>query len=281
MTYSEAVETGRRLLRDAEIEEYSYDALFLLEEILGMTKTRYLLCRKETMVEEDYESYMEAIHRRALHEPLQYITGRAYFMGYAYQVNPSVLIPRMDTECLVERVECVVRQWKEAGSILDLCTGSGCIAISLLLRNPTGITEAVGVDVSPEALTVAKENARALSCAKVRFVESDLFDHVEGKFSLIVSNPPYIPTEVIAGLMKEVKDHEPFSALDGHEDGLFFYQKITEESVKYLLPGGSLCYEIGHDQGEQVVEIMKKNGYQDCRVYKDLAGLDRVVMGHL
>ncbi|MGN0161703.1 MAG: peptide chain release factor N(5)-glutamine methyltransferase [Lachnospiraceae bacterium] len=281
MTYIEVVEEGRRILREAGVVEYSYDALFLLEEILGINKTRYLLIQREEIPESFYEQYMEAVHRRALREPLQYITGRAYFMGYEYKVNPGVLIPRMDTECLVEHAESVIRQWQVPGRILDMCTGSGCIVTSLTLRNKTKIEEGVGVDISPAALSVARENAGNLSCENVRFLESDLFSKVEGKFSLIVSNPPYIPTEVIEGLMAEVKEHEPFNALDGHEDGLFFYEKITEQSHHFLLPGGSLCYEIGYDQGEQVVAMMEKNGFKDCRVYKDLAGLDRVVAGHL
>lgn len=281
MTYREAVEEARNLLKENGVEEYQYDAQFLLEELFEIDRSRYFLCQNDEISSEKYAIYRNAIERRSSREPLQYITGKAYFMGYEYKVTPNVLIPRMDTECLVERVEKIVRNWDNPGNVLDMCTGSGCIVTSLTLRNPAKIQEAVGADISAKALEVAEYNVKKLACSKVSLVESDLFSNIQGKYSLIVSNPPYIRTEVIEGLMEEVKDHEPFNALDGHEDGLYFYEKITEQSLDYLLPGGSLCYEIGYDQGEQVVTIMQNNGFKDCEIYKDLAGLDRVVIGHL
>ena len=167
---------------------------------------------------------------------------------------------------------------EEGQSILDMCTGSGCILLSLLhySNNCTG----VGVDISEAALTVAKTNCEALGL-NASFLQSDLFEKVEGTYDIIVSNPPYIRSDVIPTLMEEVKGHEPMLALDGMEDGLYFYRKIVKESKKFLNGGGMLFFEIGYDQGAQVSEMMKLAGYCEVKVVKDLAGLDRVVIGKL
>lgn len=282
ITYGQALEDVKAMLRDSGIEEYAVDSFLLLSELFGMSRTQYYMKQKEFMPDADYENYMLAAARRSRHEPLQYITGKAYFMGYEFQVDENVLIPRMDTEVLVAEAEKVLKAHfpeKEQIRILDMCTGSGCILISMLLRNER--ISGIGVDVSEGTLGVARQNAEHLHCDSVEFLYSDLFENVAGTFDMIVSNPPYIKTEVIKGLMEEVKSFEPFAALDGLEDGLHFYREITREAVKYLNKGGFLCYEIGYDQSEAVVSIMKENGFENCFVVKDLAGLDRVCIGNL
>lgn len=277
-TYENALMQGRQILKAAGVEEFETDAFLLMSELLEMSRTAYFMRQKDEMSEAAYEVYMKAVERRKMREPLQYITGRAYFMGYEFAVNPAVLIPRMDTECLVVEVEKLIPKNAEV-KVLDMCTGSGCIITSLALRNP--MISGVGADISEGALVVAKENATRLDCRNVSFRHSDLFQNIEGKYDVIVSNPPYIRTEVIRGLMEEVKSYEPYNALDGLEDGLHFYREITMASLSFLEQGGFLCYEIGHDQGDAVVNIMQDNGFKNCRIVKDLAGLDRVVIGNL
>lgn len=278
-TYFDVVNQAKDLLREAGITEYDVDAKWLLLELFQMSRLQYLLKQKEMMPENEQQRYMEAIGRRANREPLQYIVGYAYFMGYQFITGPGVLVPRHDTECLVEEVEKILETMDRKNNlhILDMCTGSGCIALSLALRNEK--IDGVGVDISGEALVIANANKDALQCHRIDFVQSDLFRNVQGKFDLIVSNPPYIRTKVIEGLMSEVRDYEPLGALDGHEDGLYFYDQITKNAGSYLADGGYLCYEIGHDQGPDVFRLMEQNGFDNCRIIKDLAGLDRVVIG--
>lgn len=282
ITYEQALEAVKKTLQDSGIEEYSVDGFLLLSELFDMSRTQYYMKQKEPMPDADYEKYMLAAARRSRHEPLQYITGKAYFMGYEFQVDENVLIPRMDTEVLVLEAEKVLKACfpeKEQIRILDMCTGSGCILISMSLRNER--IRGIGADISEGALGVARQNAAHLQCDSVEFLYSDLFENVAGTFDMIVSNPPYIKTEVIKGLMEEVKSFEPFGALDGLEDGLHFYRIITKEAVKHLNKGGFLCFEIGYDQAEVVVAVMEENGFKNCRVVKDLAGLDRVCTGNL
>ena len=200
-------------------------------------------------------------------------------MGLKFKVNSSVLIPRQDTENLVEEALKVIRPDMY---VLDMCTGSGCILISLLKyaaerKHITGV-KAVGADISADALEVAKKNAQRLK-VPVIWVQSDIFENVSESFDLIVSNPPYIRTEVIQGLEDEVKLHDPWIALDGHEDGLYFYRRIVSESISHLNDGAWLMFEIGHDQAEDVSKLMKSAGFCNIYVKKDLAGLDRVVCG--
>ena len=205
--------------------------------------------------------------------------GSQEFMGYEFLVNEHVLIPRQDTENLVEEALKVIRPDMY---VLDMCTGSGCILISLLKyaaerKHITGV-KAVGADISADALEVAKKNAQRLK-VPVIWVQSDIFENVSESFDLIVSNPPYIRTEVIQGLEDEVKLHDPWIALDGHEDGLYFYRRIVSESISHLNDGAWLMSEIGHDQAEDVSKLMKSAGFCNIYVKKDLAGLDRVVCG--
>ncbi len=274
MKLKEVLSNAEDLLVNANIPDARLDAWYLFEYAFDMNRIAYFLNQDEMVTQEMYEKYHEMVMKRCSHIPLQYITGAQEFMGLAFYVNEHVLIPRQDTECLVERV----LQYANDKDVLDVCTGSGCIIISL--EKLCDLKSATALDISKEALEVARENAKILE-ANVNFVESDLFSQIQKKYDIIVSNPPYIPTDVVLGLMEEVREHEPMLALDGKEDGLFFYRKITKEATQYLKPGGMLFYEIGHDQGEAVSELLHKHGFVDITVEKDLAGLDRIVYGKL
>ena len=299
---------GTEILKDAGIAEYMLDAWYLLEYVTGVTKARYYMDPDRSMESEVYENYLACIRKRATHIPLQHITGVQEFMGLEFTVNEHVLIPRQDTEVLVEEtLEVLKRKRREPsenleklrrtmgeakkkdatdpeGSIrlLDLCTGSGCILISLLYytKKAGQKISGTGADISEEALKVAEKNLRLLEEEeRPTLVQGDLFEHLSGTYDVIVSNPPYIRTAEIEKLEEEVKLHDPFGALDGKEDGLYFYRKIIEESRMHLKKQGQLLFEIGYDQGEAVSELMKNAGFEQVYVKKDLAGLDRVVSG--
>ena len=288
MTLREAYEYGREQLQLAGVDDADLDAWYLLEYVTGISRTMYYVKMQENISEEQENSYRKYIEARASHIPLQHITGVQEFMGLEFLVNEHVLVPRQDTEVLVE---AALRVLKPGMKVLDMCTGSGCILISLMklygtsqAETTSNVTEdetllcGVGVDISEEALKVARANGERLG-VKADFIQSDLFENVVGKYDVIVSNPPYIRTAVIDELKEEVKCHDPFIALDGKEDGLYFYRKIVEKSSEYLRSGGQLLFEIGHDQGEDVKKLMEQAGFEEVAVKKDLAGLDRVVLG--
>lgn len=275
MTYRETLQVGEQVLFKAGITESKNDAWLLLEMVCRMERSAYYLHMEEEMPDEEAKEYEIALKKRAEHVPLQYIVGETQFMGLKFKVNSSVLIPRQDTETLVEEALKLIRPGMR---VLDIGTGSGCIIVSIL-HNSVDV-EGFAVDISKQALNVAKENARQ-NDVSVLFERSDLFDNVAGSFDVIVSNPPYIPTEEISGLMPEVRDFEPMEALDGKEDGLFFYRRIVAECGKYLKPGGALLFEIGCDQGAAVCALMEEAGFSGVRIVKDLARNDRVVLGML
>lgn len=285
MTYREIYAVGREILEASGIEEAALDARLLLEYVCGTDRNHLLAYGDRPVQEEQDRQYRKLLKQRAGRIPLQYLTGMQGFMGLEFLVNEHVLIPRQDTEILVEEV---LKNLHDGMSILDMCTGSGCILISLLRY--TNDCCGTGVDISPEALSVARENAKRLipesflqeegeNGTRLHFLESNLYDRVEGAFDIIVSNPPYIPTGVIDSLMPEVRDNEPRLALDGSEDGLLFYRKIIEGSRMHLKGGGMLFFEIGSDQGTAVRELMERAGFLEVSVIKDYAGLDRVVSG--
>ena len=275
MTFREAISFGERQLNDVGIVYAQNDAWLLLTFVCKIDRTFYYVHMDEQMSIEQQAEYENVINKRAEHVPLQYITGEQEFMGNSFHVNESVLIPRQDTETLVEESLKLVRPGMK---VLDMCTGSGCILISIL-KNVVDV-EGFGYDISKQALNVAKENAK-LNNVMATFEPSDLFEKVTDTFDIIVSNPPYIPTAVIGTLMPEVAVYEPIQALDGKEDGLYFYRKIITSASDYLKENGKLLFEIGHDQGESVSNLMREAGYKDVRVVKDLAGNDRVVIGGL
>ena len=214
----------------------------------------------------------EAVEKRINHIPLQHIVGETEFMGLTFKVNDKVLVPRFDTEILVDEVVKYVGD--EFYKILDMCTGSGCIAITV--SDMCDNAKVVAADISKDALDVAKEN-NEINSTDVEFVESDLFENVEGLFDVIVSNPPYIKTEEIENLMDEVKLHDPRLALDAGEDGLEFYRRIIKDSKDYLKQDGMIFFEIGFDQAEDVSKLLDENGFKDIVVKKDLAMNDRVI----
>ena len=273
MTLREAYEYGKKSLNLAGIDDVDLDAWYLLEFVTGISRTMYYVKMQESVSEEQEALYRKYIETRASHIPLQHITGVQEFMGLEFLVNEHVLVPRQDTEVLVESVLEVL---KPGMKVLDMCTGSGCILLSLM--NCEKQILGVGVDISEDALKVAKANGERIG-VKTDFIQSDLFENVSGKYDVIVSNPPYIRTAVIEELKDEVKLHDPFIALDGKEDGLYFYRKIVGKSPEYLVNGGQLFFEIGHDQGEDVKKLMEQAGFTGITVKKDLAGLDRVVLG--
>lgn len=275
MTYREAMQVGEKILAGSGIIDAKNDAWLLLAMACKIDHTYYYVHMNEDILDEQMDEFRMILKKRAEHVPLQYITGEQEFMGLTFKVNSNVLIPRQDTETLVEEA---LKRIEPGMKVLDMCTGSGCILISIL-KNTTAV-EGVGYDISKQALLVAKENAK-LHGVIATFERSDLFDNVRDTFDMIVSNPPYIKTEEIITLMPEVAQFEPIEALDGKEDGLFFYRKIIKESCKYLNPGGYLLFEIGFDQGQAVSDLLKEAGYVDVLVIKDLAQNDRVVVGKL
>jgi len=273
MEYKNLYETGKRRLCEAGVEEADLDARLLLEYVCGTDRNTLLVHGDQAVSEKECSLYEACIAKREKRIPLQYITGAQEFMGLKFIVNENVLIPRQDTEILVEEV---LRNLHDGMSILDMCTGSGCILLSLLQYSND--CEGTGVDISEKALEIASENAERFGKAPV-FLKSDLFEKVEGKYDMIVSNPPYIPTEVIPTLMREVKEYEPVEALDGKEDGLYFYREIVRQAGEYLNRGGKLFFEIGCEQAKEVSLLLENAGYQEIEVVKDFAGLDRVVFG--
>lgn len=273
MTYREAVEFGTKCLTDAGVPDAALDAWYLLQMVCKIERSYYYVHGEEDITQDAQKEYEIAVQKRAEHIPLQYIIGEQEFMGLRFKVNSNVLIPRQDTETLVEQVLKIV---KPGMKVLDLCTGSGCVLISVLKNAPelTGM----GSDISKTALLVAKENAK-LHEVDAEWVRSDLFDNITETFDVIMANPPYIPTGEILSLMPEVRDFEPENALEGGADGLDFYRKIAGQVKDYLNPGGYVYMEIGYDQGEAVSELMRNAGFTEVEVIKDLARNDRVVKG--
>ena len=328
-TLTGLLKKGQMILAQAGIKEAGLDAWLLLEYVTGKSRAYYFAYGEESVTESVAERYLELISRRAGHIPLQHLTHQAFFMGHEFYVDKNVLVPRQDTETLVESaLECM--KAVKNPYILDMCTGSGCILISILKERADA--HGTGVDLSELALEVAERNARTLEVAdRAEFIQGDLFSsaffkerqecilngsdtdkvqavnsemqnivheagvsekdiikYAEHKnsngnhsiaYDMIISNPPYIPTAEIEGLMEEVRLHDPRMALDGMEDGLYFYRTITRQAKNYLAPGGWLLYEIGCSQGEDVADLLRKEGYEDIEIRQDLCGLDRVVLG--
>lgn len=278
---------GREQLRRKGSPEPELDAKYLLLEAFRTDMVHFLMNRSRELPEteeirEMTERYRDMIARRGKRIPLQQILGTQEFMGLEFYVNRHVLIPRQDTETLVE---LVLNEHPGNGeAVLDLCTGSGCIALSLAVLGHYGAITAV--DLSKEALKVAGKNKERLlneeQKGRVDFLEGDLFgalslpEFAGRRFSLLTANPPYIPTQVIEGLEPEVRDYEPRMALDGSEDGLLFYRRIAAESGNYLEPGAAVYLEIGYDQGESVRKLLKEAGFVHVRIIADAAGNPRV-----
>ena len=283
------VKEGEYQLSKAFCMDPKIDAQELYCYLTGLDKVSLFLKAEEEVDLETEEKYMELIRKRAERIPLQHITGVQEFMGYTFRVNPHVLIPRQDTETLVTEAAKTIQstpreklsffeklKGRKEWDVLDLCCGSGAVGISL--AKICSNVKVTATDISAEAVETAEANAEDLR-VKVRFLTGDMFEPVKGrKFDMIVSNPPYIRTNMISILQEEVKDHEPLNALDGGRDGLDFYRTIVEKAADFLKPEGFLLVEIGHDQGEDLRKMLKDSGkYSPAVVIKDLPGRDRVV----
>lgn len=278
MSINEAIVYGNKFINNSCVHSGS-DARLLLAFVLCCDKLYLTLNRDKKLTCEQQKTYIEYITRRANGEPLSYITGVKEFMSLEFKVNKNVLIPRPETEHLVE----LTLNWakkQHCPSILDLCTGSGAIAVSLsyYLKNKARV---YGADISADALETAQKNAD-YNNANVDFFAMDALNFIEipQKYDAVISNPPYIETDIINTLDANVKNYEPHIALDGGSDGLIFYKRITNNARKILKPKGLLAFEIGHNQGDSVKKLMANNFY-DVKIQKDLAGLDRIVYGYL
>ena len=271
-SYKEILEFGSEKLKKSEIAEAELDAWYLLEDVSGLSRADYFLHSNDKIGKDKAEEFLKLIERRSGRIPLSYVLGTRDFMGFTFKVNENVLIPEQETELLVEET---IRHCKGM-KVLDLCTGSGCIGISVSLLGETlSVTMA---DISGKALEVARENAARLGANNVNFVEGNLFENINEKYDILVSNPPYIETGIIENLQPEVRNYIPRLALDGDEDGLKFYKNISKMAPNYLNKNARIFYEIGYNQSKAVSDILLENGFTDIRAAKDYAGLDRIVM---
>lgn len=283
MTLQQLLTQGTQQLNSAGVPDAELDARYLLLSAFDLSLASFLAGRGREIAgipdgETRAGAYLALVKRRAERIPLQQLLGVQEFMGLEFYVNEHVLIPRQDTETLVELV--LEEQRDRELDVLDVCTGSGCIAVSLAKLG--GYRSVTALDVSEEALAVTERNAGSLLAGcegRFRLLQSDMFSGLEpgAQFDVLVSNPPYIPSRVIDGLEPEVRDHEPRLALDGSPDGLKFYRILAAEGKKHLRRGGAVYLEIGWDQSEAVSALFEAEGYSEIRTVKDMAGLDRVV----
>lgn len=268
MTDKELFELAKKSIDSTEAES---DALILFEYVTGKDRMSLFLHPEEEETQEKKDTLLELVERRNTGEPVQYITGKTYFYGLQFLCDKDTLIPRFDTEVLTQ--EAIKSVPKNAG-VLDMCTGTGCIIIAL--KHERNDIRAFGSDISEQAVNTAVKNAKLNEC-DVEFTVSDMFKNIDGRFDVIISNPPYIERKVIDELDETVKEYEPFTALCGGEDGLDFYRIIAKEAHDHLIKDGLLLLEIGYDQGESVPDILGKEGFVNIKVIKDLNGLNRVV----
>lgn len=281
MEINELIKIGVDKIKGRQYSNSVLEATLLLGKLMNVDKVYILTHGRDTVPEEIVEKYMEAIKKRSQGYPIQYIIKEKEFMGLNFYVEEGVLIPRADTEIIVEYIlEYIDKIYpQEEIKVLDIGIGSGAIGLSIAYYKKN--TFVYGVDISPEALKIASINRDRFKLENVKLLESDLFDKInkEEKFHIIVSNPPYIPTGDIDKLQEEVKNYEPRIALDGGKEGMAFYRRIIPESREYLEEEGLLIFEIGYDQGKQVEAIMEQEGFKAIKILKDLQGLDRAVLG--
>ena len=279
MRLYELVKKGQGMLEKKGVPDADIDAGLLWQHVAGMNMADMLFDRDVEILAEQETDYMELIERRSAREPLQYITGVQNFMGYDFCTSKNVLIPRQDTEILVETALNITKHIDGSVDVLDMCCGTGCIGISYGLMRPG--SRVVLADISEDAIKTTHKNIEKLcgDTDRFRVVGTDLFENVEGRFDLILSNPPYIKSGVIDTLMPEVRDNEPRLALDGMEDGLYFYRIIVSQARKYIKDEGYVVFEIGNDQAEDVQHLLVESGYDDIHVVRDLCRNDRVVYG--
>lgn len=268
---------GNLILTEAGVPNANLDAWYLMEEAAGVTRSDLYVHPEKELDEEICGTYLDWIERRKERIPLQRILGKQEFMGLEFLVGEQVLIPRQDTEILVETAMQIL---EDGMQVCDMCTGTGCIAWSLAALSQKEI-RVDAVDVSEEAIQIAGANRERLGLDKnlTRVIQSDLFEKVQDRYDVIVSNPPYIRPDVIETLEPEVRDHDPRLALDGGADGLVFYRKIVDRAQDHLKEGGYLFFEIGYDQGDEVSQILADHTFTEIRIIPDLTGLNRVVTG--
>lgn len=278
MKIYELIEYGIDRLRDCNITEAETDAELLWLHVSKMDKMKLLLEKRQEAENDLEQAYLSLIEKRAQRIPLQYITGIAGFMGMNFHTAQDVLIPRMDTETLViKALELIGACKTDFPKVLDMCCGSGCIGISI--KKLSDKCHVALADISDAAIELTKENAMVLG-ASCDVIKSNLFENINDRYDFIISNPPYIESDVIESLMPEVRDYEPRLALDGSGDGLVFYRRIICDAAKYLKDDGYVLFEIGNNQAEDVQHLLVDAGYDDIHVLKDLCGNDRVVYGH-
>lgn len=281
MTWQALMKEELERLRQADIPEADSDIRLLAMDVAGCTYSTLILRMAEEVTEKQAQRLHAYVTERMTHKPCQYILGTQEFMGYEFATAEEVLIPRPETELLVEEACRIAENWKDTPDgrkrrVLDLCCGSGCIGISFSkLRHGRDLVQLA--DISDAAIALTKKNRERLQ-ADCAVIQTDLFMQIEGKYDMIVSNPPYIRTDEIPKLMAEVRDFEPHLALDGKADGLYFYDKIIREAREYLYEDGYILFEIGQDQLDAVRGLLVENGYVDIEGMKDYAGLDRIVM---
>lgn len=278
MVIKELLQNSVTALRESGNDNPVFEAHALFRHVLSLSATDLVLMHDKKISKNHEKKLLAFLERRISGEPLQYILGTQEFMSLEFKVTPSVLIPRADTETLVEYV--IDKKKNDGFSLLDIGTGTGCIPLSIAAFCPRAFVR--GLDISPDAKKLAEENCKKLMLtSRANFELCDILSEIpNGKYDIITSNPPYIRTEVIDGLQTEVKDFEPRLALDGGEDGLKFYRRICDISPNLLTKGGTLVFEIGYDQSDDVSSLMEKN-FTDISVIKDLCGNDRVVVGTL
>lgn len=277
MNLHEAIIYGMQRLESMQRPDSRTDSKLLLEYITGIPVSKHIMNYDRQLSLHEIELFNECLTRRLNNEPIQYITNRAYFMGYEFYVDNSVLIPRFDTEVLVDTLIKKTNDNFFNPKILDLCTGSGCIAISIAKLFKAKVYAS---DVSDDALQVAKKNAEVLA-ADVNFIKSDLFNQIYDKFDIIVSNPPYITSQQMTGLEEQVIKYEPSLALCGGHDGLDFYREIIKDSIYHLNKNGLIFFEVGFNQSDDVIKILEKYGFIDIAKINDLNKIARVVFGCL
>lgn len=265
-----AYEAATEYLEKCGVPDSSTDAYLLLERVIKCTRSEYFMRRDDSMKPADAEMFSNLVSQRGERIPLQHILGETCFYGRYFQVNENVLIPRPETEILVEETLKLI---KPNMSILDMCTGSGCIAVTLAKETDANVAAA---DISEAALEIAKKNALVYS-AKCDFIKSDMFKNISSCYDVLVSNPPYIRSADIPYLQEEVKNHDPLLALDGGDDGLGFYRIIARDGAKHIKNGGHILLEIGSDQSADVSCILNNAGFSDICVIKDLNNLPRVI----
>ncbi len=263
--------------RSRGIENPRLDAELLVAYALGITRTQVIVDFARPLEGADLGRLRELVKRRRAREPIAYLRGEREFYGLAFRVDPRVLIPRPDTETLVDVALARSRHVSMSMRLLDLCTGSGCVAIAIAKQRPTACV--LGTDVSDDAVAVARSNALRLGAYNAAFRVGDLFEAASGPFDVVTANPPYIPTREIDGLQLDIKNFEPRLALDGGEDGLAVLRRIVAEAPDRLAAGGTLAVEVGAGEAEAVRDQFERRGFVDLRVDRDIARVERVVSG--